>query len=72
MPSDILIVLREEHHAWKSCPCERCQEERTRQAQIPTGSIRHIPIEAAHVMGILPRRCKHGSLARQLVKEGAS
>ena len=70
MPSEILVVLKEEHHYWKSCPCQQCQEERTRQAQMPVSNIRHIPIGAAHVMGFLPRRCEHGSLARQLAKEG--
>jgi len=64
--SDILTVKKTELHYWKACPCNVCATERIRRSKTP--SIRLVPVSVAHALGFLPRRCKHGSLARQLTE----
>lgn len=68
MNDEILVVVKEEHHHWKTCPCEVCL--RTREYRKPTNS-RHINIKpkAAHILGIIPRLSPDGSLARALAKQ---
>ena len=65
MNDQILIVNKEEHHYWPTCPCEAC--ERTREYRKPTSN-RHIKLTpgAAYILGFIPRLSPGGSLTRDL------
>ncbi|KKN88377.1 hypothetical protein LCGC14_0249400 [marine sediment metagenome] len=69
--SDILIVRKEEHHLWRTCPCDLCAAERDRTTYSkPTlPSTRKIPVDAAYLFGLIPSRNPHGSVARELMKK---
>ena len=71
--SEVLEVVRTEHHLWKTCPCEVCKKERNRREhQHPTNSpLRSYSVDVAHTLGIIPSRCSEGSLARRLVESGS-
>lgn len=71
-PDDsVLIVCKTEHHAWATCPCDRCSEERKRRERPPARRIVRLNCEAAQILGFIPRRSPHGSLARELMlREG--
>lgn len=69
MENDILVVMKEEHHLWRTCPCSVCAEERERQNTSPSlpPSSRKVSLNAAYFLGIIQNRNPHGSLARELM-----
>ncbi len=59
-----------EHHWWPSCPCGECKRERDKRARAERAPARNpvisLHVEAAHLLGLIPRRSPHGSVAREL------
>ena len=66
--SDLLEVVRIEHHFWKTCPCSLCEEKREREdKQHPAETpVRYVSVETAYRLNLIASRCPEGSLARQL------
>ena len=66
---DTLLVHKVEHHLWRTCPCGECVRERERRdtSKIPQDSRRSISVDAAHILGYIPSRNPHGSVARELM-----
>jgi len=66
--SDLLKVVTVSLHAWRTCPCQVCEEKREQEdspkpADFP---IRKVSVETAYCLGLIPSRCSEGSLARRL------
>jgi hypothetical protein len=64
---NVLKVIREEHHYWRTCPCSECQAERERQScQSSLPHVKRISVSVAYLLGFIPRRSPHGSRAKEL------
>ena len=59
--SDVLIVHKEEHHHWSTCPCEACQEERSKH--FTSSRLRHFTPQHAHALGFISSLTPGGSVA---------
>ena len=66
--SDLLEVVVTSHHFWKTCPCSTCEEKREQEGkQHPAETpVRHVSVETAYRLNLIPSRCPEGSLARRL------
>jgi hypothetical protein len=67
---EIFVVVREEHHLLRTCPCVDCVAERERRAadeRVPANKhIKRLSVEAAHVLGFVSHVDPSGSVARRL------
>ncbi len=64
---EILVIYKEEHHHWPTCPCDVCRTKREEQIDEEVNStsrLRHFTPHQAHVLGFIPSRSPGGSLAR--------
>ncbi len=72
MNDEIHVVLKEEHHAFQSCPCSECVAERERRAS-PKQSLQHplhsLSVDAARTMGYIGQGLPAGSLAAQMQEQ---
>jgi hypothetical protein len=55
-----------EHHWLATCPCGSCVSRREELGLSTTGVRRSITVEAAHLLGFIPKRSPLGSVAAQL------